>query len=300
MPVYWPNGTLTMPRVTSEFNPARKNPVTGIVQPHNGIDLVGWADNCSPVDGTVLFAGYNGGFGNEVRIRADGPTAFHVGDVFRIAHHATLYVRTGQRVAARQAVGRMGTTGNSTGVHCHFETHEYRLGNPINPRDFMSRANSVPASGGGGIEIIMTKDQFISWLWDFFKYSSRDGSPAPDGKQGATIFERLNSALASLATLIAVVNPDENAGGKGWFPFRNAMSRWLIYHSRVDGPDGTAPTLHERLDQIEKAVRSGGDIKVTIDADLLAKALADPKVAQAFAGPIAKAVNDDAARRLAS
>lgn len=148
MTVYWPNGSLTRPRVTSDFDAARKNPVTGIVQPHNGIDLIGWVDNCSPVDGTVVFAGYNGGAGNEVRIRADGPTAFHVGDHYRILHHASLYVRTGDRVKARQPVGRMGTTGQSTGVHCHFETHEWRLWNPVNPTDYMRRANAGTAAGG--------------------------------------------------------------------------------------------------------------------------------------------------------
>ena len=151
MTAYWPNGSLTRPRVSSDFNPARKNPVTGIVQPHNGIDLIGWADVVSPVDGTVVFAGYNGGAGNEVRIRADGPTAFHVGDYYRLLHHASLYVRTGERVEARQPVGRMGTTGQSTGVHCHFETHEWRLWNPVNPTDYMARANAggTPAGGGG-------------------------------------------------------------------------------------------------------------------------------------------------------
>lgn len=300
MTVFWPNGSLTIPRVTSEFNPARRNPVTGIVQPHNGIDCVGWTEVCSPVDGTVTFAGYNGGAGNEVRIRADGPTAFHVGDVFRLMHHATLYVRTGQRVSARQPVGRMGTTGNSTGVHSHFECHEFRLGNPINPRDFMSRANASPASGGGGIEIVMDKETFIAYMWEFFKFRSRDGGPEATWEKGATVFERLNSAVASLATLIGLVNPDEPNGGKGWVPFRNAMSRWLIYHSRIDGPEGKGATIHERLNQIESAVRAGGEIKVTISADMLAKALADPKVAQAMAGPIAIATVDEHARRLAS
>lgn len=149
MTVYWPNGSLTRPHVTSDYDPARKNPVTGIVQAHNGIDLIGWTDNCSPVDGTVVFAGYNGGAGNEVRIRADGPTAFHVGDYYRILHHASLYVRTGDRVKARQPVGRMGTTGQSTGVHCHFETHEWRLWNPVNPTDYMNRANAGTPAGGG-------------------------------------------------------------------------------------------------------------------------------------------------------
>lgn len=150
MTVYWPNGSLTRPRVSSDYDAARKNPVTGIVQPHNGIDLIGFTDNCSPVDGTVVFAGYNGAAGNEVRIRADGPTAFHVGDYYRILHNAALYVGTGARVAARQPVGRMGTTGQSTGVHCHYETHEGGLWRYTNPTNYMNRANAGTPAGGGG------------------------------------------------------------------------------------------------------------------------------------------------------
>jgi hypothetical protein len=64
-------------------------------------------------------------------------------------HHASLYVRTGQRVSARQPVGKMGTTGQSTGVHCHFETHEYRLWDPVAPSDYMARANAGSPAGGG-------------------------------------------------------------------------------------------------------------------------------------------------------
>lgn len=139
----WPNGSTTIPRVTSEFNPSRKNPVTGVVQPHNGIDLVGWTDNVAPVSGVVIFAGYNGGAGNEVRIQGDD------GNFYRILHHAVLYVRTGQRVIQGQAVGRMGTTGQSTGVHTHFETHPGRLWNYQNPRTFMANANAGTAGGGG-------------------------------------------------------------------------------------------------------------------------------------------------------
>ncbi len=146
MTVYWPNGSLTIPRVSSEFG-MRVNPVTHVYTLHAGIDLVGWVDNCSPVDGVVTFAGYNGGAGNEVRIRAEGKTIFHKGDVYRILHNARLYVSTGQRVTARQAVGRMGTTGNSTGVHCHFETRPGG-GNAVNPRTYMAAANASPSGGG--------------------------------------------------------------------------------------------------------------------------------------------------------
>lgn len=192
MPVYWPNGSLTIPRVSSEFNPARKNPVTGIVQPHNGIDLIGFVDCCAPVDGRVIFAGYNGGAGNEVRIAGDN------GHFYRLLHHERLYVATNARVAARQPVGRMGTTGQSTGVHSHFETHENRLWNYVNPRDHMARMNAgIPAgSDGEEFEMPLNADTdyaaFATMLQRALRYDVRPNGIGADWKLGPTVWERLN------------------------------------------------------------------------------------------------------------
>ena len=138
MPV-WPNGSKSIPTVSSEFSPNRRNPVTGVVQPHNGIDLVGWDIVRAPFAGTIIFAGYNGAAGNEVRIQGDN------GDFARLLHNRA-FIRTGGRVSEGEGVAYMGTTGQSTGKHCHFETHKGKLWNPINPRNYMSQA----ASAGGG------------------------------------------------------------------------------------------------------------------------------------------------------
>lgn len=127
----WPNGSKTIPRVTSEWNPARKNPVTGIIQPHNGIDVIGFPLNLSCADGVVTFARYNGGAGNEVRVRHDD------GSESRYKHNARFLVRVGQRVTVGTALGVMGTTGQSTGIHLHFETRLSPTSAPMNPRTFM-------------------------------------------------------------------------------------------------------------------------------------------------------------------
>lgn len=145
MVVLWPNGSSapTPPRVSSEFG-MRTHPVTGVPQTfHYGIDLVGWSIIKAPANGVISFAGYNGGAGNEVRLKADN------GDVFRMLHNRELWVRTGQRVAQGQDVAVMGTTGSSTGVHCHFETKPGG-GNAENPRNYMARANAGQPAGGGG------------------------------------------------------------------------------------------------------------------------------------------------------
>jgi Membrane proteins related to metalloendopeptidases len=139
MSVLWPNGTLKIPIVSSEFG-MRINPFSGLRAMHEGIDLIGWSYIQAPVAGIVSFAGYNGAAGNEVRIKADN------GDVFRLLHNRTLLVRTGQRVAQGQRVSIMGTTGASTGVHCHEETRPGG-GVAINPRTYYANKNIGPAGG---------------------------------------------------------------------------------------------------------------------------------------------------------
>lgn len=144
MTVLWPDGRATVdpPRVSSEFG-MRTHPVTGRPSTmHYGIDLVGWSVIVSPVAGVITFAGYNGGAGNEVRIRADN------GDVFRLLHNRS-FIRTGGRVAQGEPVAIMGTTGSSTGVHCHEETRPGG-GNAVNPRDYYRAANSGGSGAGGG------------------------------------------------------------------------------------------------------------------------------------------------------
>jgi hypothetical protein len=142
----WPNGSTTVPAVSSEFG-MRYHPISGVHTLHAGIDLVKFDINKSPVTGTVTFAGWNGGAGIEVRVRADGPNAFLKGDVFRILHNARLLVSQGQRVSVGQDVGVQGSTGASTGKHCHLETRPGG-GNAINPRDYYANAYAQGAGGG--------------------------------------------------------------------------------------------------------------------------------------------------------
>lgn len=138
----WPNGELTRPTVTANFGPY--DPFkTGRPTRHNGIDLVGFDSIHSPVTGVVTFAGYNGAAGNEVRIREDG-----TGDVIRLLHNRALVVRTGQRVSQWQVVAYMGSTGQSTGKHCHEETRPGG-GAPIDPNVWYSQRNNNTAGGNG-------------------------------------------------------------------------------------------------------------------------------------------------------
>lgn len=94
---------------------------------HTGIDI----DNRSrpPVyaaqAGTVEFTGWLGGYGNLIIVNHGGGLTTYY------AHLAKFYVSKGQSVNKGDAVGKMGSTGHSSGPHVHFEVR--RNGHPINP-----------------------------------------------------------------------------------------------------------------------------------------------------------------------
>lgn len=139
MSLIWPNGSTSIPRVTSEFNPNRKHPISGAMRPHRGIDLAGWSSIVAPAAGVVTTVGWQaGGAGHYVNMRADDGTVFKF---FHLAAKSQL--RVGQRIARGAVIGRMGATGGATGVHLHFEVWEH--GRAVNPRSFYARHQSKPA-----------------------------------------------------------------------------------------------------------------------------------------------------------
>ena len=62
----------------------------------------------------------------------------HPGNLFTVyAHASKLLVKKGQEVYRGQAIGKIGTTGRSTGPHLHFEIRKYKKA--INPQKFLAR-----------------------------------------------------------------------------------------------------------------------------------------------------------------
>jgi len=96
---------------------ARVDPITGRYAFHPGIDFAGpWgAKVISTAAGTVTFAGYRGGYGNMVEI--DHGMGLHT----RYGHLSAITVRQGARVTKGSDIGRVGSTGRSTGPHVHYE-----------------------------------------------------------------------------------------------------------------------------------------------------------------------------------
>lgn len=111
----WP--TPSCHYITSHFSPRRKNPVTGVYKRHTGTDI-GASYGAAIVaanSGTVTLAGWNSGYGNCVIIDHGG------GKATLYAHMSAYNVSQGQTVSKGQRIGSVGSTGNSTGPHLHFE-----------------------------------------------------------------------------------------------------------------------------------------------------------------------------------
>jgi murein DD-endopeptidase MepM/ murein hydrolase activator NlpD len=118
----------------------RSDPFRGGAAMHAGIDLAG--PHGTPIyataDGTVTNAGWNsGGYGNLIKVDHGR------GIETRYGHLAQMLVRDGQPVKRGQLIGRMGSTGRSTGNHLHYEV---RIdGRAVNPIPFMRSTDYLVA-----------------------------------------------------------------------------------------------------------------------------------------------------------
>ncbi|WP_157152942.1 M23 family metallopeptidase [Brachyspira murdochii] len=120
----------TITRISSVFG-YRVHPITGVRTKHMGVDIPGRLN--TPVyaarKGKVIFAGYSGGYGNLVIVRHDkGYTTYY-------GHLNSITTKAGANVGVGVMIGRMGSTGRSTGSHLHFEVR--RNGVALNPADFI-------------------------------------------------------------------------------------------------------------------------------------------------------------------
>ncbi|HEV2767169.1 MAG TPA: peptidoglycan DD-metalloendopeptidase family protein [Acidimicrobiales bacterium] len=123
----WP---LASPVVTSGFG-YRIHPIFGTSRLHAGIDLRG--STGTPIlaagEGVVVSAGWRGGYGNTVIIDHGGSLAT------LYAHQSQIHVRAGATVRRGQAIGAVGSTGQSTGPHLHFEVRVN--GTPVDPLNYL-------------------------------------------------------------------------------------------------------------------------------------------------------------------
>ncbi|MEB3702240.1 M23 family metallopeptidase [Candidatus Bealeia paramacronuclearis] len=115
-------------RLTSGFG-TRKHPIHGFTKVHKGVDF--GAPSGTPfmaaADGVVERASRYGGYGNYILLRHDGATKTAYAHLSKYAKG----IKAGARVKQGQVIGYVGTTGNSTGPHLHYELIKH--GKHVNP-----------------------------------------------------------------------------------------------------------------------------------------------------------------------
>lgn len=122
----WPvSGTITSP-----FG-YRRNPFGGGMEFHQGLDIAAPMGTTitAAASGTVISAGWYGGYGNYILIDHGGGMATGYG------HCSQIFVSAGQHVQKGQAIGAVGSTGASTGPHVHFEVRIN--GKPVDPAAYL-------------------------------------------------------------------------------------------------------------------------------------------------------------------
>ena len=122
----WP---IASDEITSDFG-WRTHPITGDSRFHSGVDIGG--DYGEPIyaaaAGVVVYAGWISGYGYAVIIDHGGGISTLYG------HNEQLNVGEGQNVSKGDVIAYCGSTGNSTGPHCHFEVREN--GEPVDPMSY--------------------------------------------------------------------------------------------------------------------------------------------------------------------
>jgi murein DD-endopeptidase MepM/ murein hydrolase activator NlpD len=116
--------------VTSDFG-SRLDPYTSERVMHAGLDIAGPHGKgiLSPADGTVVFAGLEGGYGNVLVIDHG------YGIKTRYGHLASIKVKAGEKLKRGDEIATMGNTGRSTGPHLHYEVRVNGIAQ--NPRKFI-------------------------------------------------------------------------------------------------------------------------------------------------------------------
>ena len=117
-------------KVTSPYG-TRVHPITGEETLHSGVDIL--ADEASSIvaamDGQVIAAGYDKIYGNYIIVDHGGGTSTLYGQMSAFVAH------NGDAVTAGQQIGKVGSTGQSTGAHLHFEIRIN--GEPVSPNSYL-------------------------------------------------------------------------------------------------------------------------------------------------------------------
>ena len=125
--------------VTSKYG-WRIHPITGERKFHHGTDIGGINENTDYIaskDGTVTDQGVNPSMGNYIYIDHEG------GYRTRVMHLSKILTTKGQKVKRGQVIGKAGTTGDSTGVHAHWEIRRISDNESTDPAPTLQKGDKV-------------------------------------------------------------------------------------------------------------------------------------------------------------
>jgi hypothetical protein len=153
---------------------------------HSGIDFAAPGGTLirAAVGGTVIFAGQSGAYGNLVKVQHnDGTVGYY-------AHQSSYAVQPGQRIARGSLIGRVGSTGNSTGPHLHFEVR--RDGRPVDPRPWLgdqdlTAPSADPTFSPGDLNLLPAFSSSSTGTRDnaaLMEALEEEEAPAPQAGQG--------------------------------------------------------------------------------------------------------------------
>ena len=131
----WP--TLETSYITSPYG-SRRHPIQGVIKNHDGIDIGGSTGDpvYAAADGIVIYSDFNnGGYGNMIMVD-HGVNSEGVKIVTLYAHGNARLKNVGDVVKKGDIIMEMGSTGNSTGPHVHFEVREN--GVHVDPKKYLS------------------------------------------------------------------------------------------------------------------------------------------------------------------
>lgn len=190
--------------ITSKFGPRRSPGGIGS-RNHKGVDF--GAPNGAPIvaanSGRVVSAGMtSGGYGNQTIIdHGDGLKTMY-------AHQSAIRVRPGQTVRRGQNIGAVGSTGNSTGPHLHFEVH--LNGRPVDP---------APYLGGGGMAGSGNSSSMAALGAPANEAGSSGSSSTVSGRSGTAVgtseADIVAAALGGSAGLASVANKGASGESTG-------------------------------------------------------------------------------------
>jgi len=165
-------------RISSRFTMARKHPILGYTRAHKGVDYA--APKGTPIhaagDGTIVYRGWERGYGNFVLIKHNDTYSTAYGHMSRFAGGE----RVGTHVRQGEVIGYVGMTGLATGPHLHYEVRIH--GKQVNPLTVtMPKPQPLPATQLAKFEATVVKPQLarLKMLDKRYQFARADTAAAP-------------------------------------------------------------------------------------------------------------------------